>query len=239
MKKLLLIMLGLTMTVSTFAQEKECKLKDNYSINTSRIYRGVGLGTSPAVDAKISYDFCDWFSLSTNGVVTTNTLGGGYGSSLENTLTVKRKNLSVSLGDMFFVNGLGSEDYFDYGKETNHLVNGTVKYTDKKIYGLVQTTVLKSEADEKNGVYFETGYKFNDHFSLGLGYVTDASTMNFREKAGFTHVGLTYAKDVKLSSTFKPSLSTTLVFNPSYKDVTPGLVGVNSNPVQFAVGLSF
>ena len=238
MKKLVLIMLGLSMTVNTFAQEKECKLKDEYSISTSRIYRGVGLGTSPAVDAKISYDFCDWFSLSTNGVVTTNTLGGGYGSSLENTLTVKHKTLSVSVGDMFFFNGVGGNDYFTYGKETNHLVNGTVKYADKKLYGLVQTTVLKAEADKNNGVYFEAGYKLGDHVSLGLGYVTDASTMNFRSKAGFTHVGLTYANEVKLSSTFKPTLSTSLVFNPSYEDVTVS-TGVNNNPVQFAVGLSF
>ena len=232
-------MMGLTMTISSFAQSEECKLKDEYSLSTSRIYRGVGLGTSPVVDAKISYDVCNWFSLSSNGIVTTNTLGGGYGSSLENTLTIKHKNVSVSVGDMFFFNGVGGNDYFTYGKETNHLVNGTVKYTDKKIYGLVQTTVLKAEADENNGVYFETGYKFSDHFSLGLGYVTDASTMNFRDKGGFTHVGLTYTNEVKFSSTFKPTLSTTLVLNPSYEDVTPGLTGVNSNPVQFAVGLSF
>lgn len=238
MKKLVLIMLGLVMSVSTFAQEKECKLHDDYSINTSRIYRGIGLGSSPAVDAKISYDFCKWFSLSTNGVVTTNTVSGGYGSSLENTATFKRKNLSVSVGDMFFFNSPAGNDYFSYGKETAHLINTTVKYTDKKFYGLVQTTVFKSETDETNGVYFEAGYKLVEHLNVNAGYVTDASTMNFRTKGGITHIGLTSNNEVKLSSTFKPTLTTSLYLNPSYKNVTTGL-GINNTPVQFAVGMSF
>jgi len=236
MKKLVLIMMGLVMSLSSFAQDENCKLKNEYSLSTSRIYRGVGLGSSPAVDAKISYDFCKSFSFSTNGVVTTNSLNGAYGSSLENTATFKRKNLSVSVGDMFFFNSPKGNDYFSYSNETAHLVNGTVKYSDKKFYGLVQTTIFKAESDDNNGVYFEAGYKLINNLSVSAGYVTDASTMNFRTEAGFTHIGLTSSNEVKLSSTFKPTLVTSLYFNPSYESVVEG---VNNTPVQFAVGLSF
>lgn len=238
MKKVLLIIMGSLMTVGAFAQEltaqneeKSNKLTVDYTLDSRRIHRGVGLGTSPSLGATVSYAITKSFSVSTNGIGTTNL---GF-SSLENTLSYKYKNFTVSVGDMYFIDDFTTTDYFDYNSETTrHLVNGTVKYSDKKFYGLVQTTVYK--ADDNNGVYFEAGYKVLDNLSIVAGYVTDASTMNFRTKEGVTQIGLTSTNELKLSSTFKPNVTTSLYVNPSYKDVVPG---VNNSPVQFAIGLAF
>lgn len=240
MKKVLLFMMGSLMTVGTFAQEltaqneeKSNKLSVDYTLDARRVYRGVGLGTSPSVGATVSYAITKSLSVSTNGIGTTNL---GF-SSLENTLSYKYKNFTVSASDMYFTNDLVTTDYFDYSDSTtNHLINGTIKYNDKKFYGLVQTTVYKS--DDNNGVYFEAGYKVLENLSITAGYVTDASTMNFRTKEGITHIGLSSTNELKLSSTFKPLVTTALYVNPSYKNVTLG-PGVNNNPVQFTVGLAF
>ena len=236
MKKVLFIMMGLAMSISSFAQEqasqeKESKLNVEYTLDSRRIHRGVGLGTSPSLGATVSYAISKSFTISTNGIGTTNL---GF-SSLENTLSYKYKNFTVSASDMYFINDFTTTNYFDYNDSTtHHLINGTIKYSDKKFYGLVQTTVYKS--DKNNGVYFEAGYKLLDNLSVNAGYVTDASTMSFRTKEGVTHVGLSSTNKLKLSSTFTPSVTTSLYVNPSYKYVTPG---VNNNPVQFAVGLVF
>lgn len=232
MKKVVLVIMGALMTVSSFAQEENSsKLKVDYTLDSRRIHRGVGLGTSPSVGATVSYAISKSFTVSTNGIGTTNL---GF-SSLENTLSYKYKNFTVSASDMYFTNDLSTTNYFDYNDSTtHHLINGTIKYSDKKFYGLVQTTVYKS--DDNNGVYFEAGYKLLDNLSIAAGYVTDASTMNFRTKEGITHIGLSSTNELKISTSFKPLVTTALYVNPSYKYVTPG---VNNNPVQFAVGLAF
>ena len=246
MKKLLLIILGSFMTFGALAQEnEECsKVQTEIGLESQRIHRGVGYANAPSIGGKISYRFCDWFTLSSQGIAATTT-HDGLTSSLENVATVNKGEFSLSLGDIyFFYGGSGADnDYFDYGKETRHLLNTTVKYTKKEgkkslYYGLVQTTVYKSETDDNNGVYFEGGYNITKNLQFTAGYVTDASTMNFRSKGGITHVGFNTANEVKISSTFKPKVITGIYFNPSYKDVFD-VKGLNNNPVQFSVGVLF
>lgn len=244
MKKLLTIVLGSLLTFGTYAQENgESRLKTTFGFESQRVHRGVGFGTSPSIGGKISYDFCNWFALSSEGITTTNTSNIGLNSSLENVATIKHKDFNLSVSDMyFFVNG-AENNYFDYGKSTNHLVNATLKYTKKEddknvFYCLAQSTIHKSDTDENNGLYFEAGYNLTDHLQLTAGYVTDASTFNFRTKEGITQLGLTACKDVKIGSEFKPKMSAGLFFNPSYKNVFD-VTGLNNNPVQFNVGFSF
>jgi hypothetical protein len=122
-------------------------------------------------------------------------------------------------------------------------VNTTLKYTKKEdnknvFYCLAQSTIYKSETDENNGLYFEAGYSLTEHLQLTAGYVTDASTFNFRTQEGITQLGLTACKDIKISSDFTPKIHAGLFFNPSYKNVFD-VPGLNNNPVQFNVGLSF
>lgn len=244
MKKLLFIILGSLLTFGAYAQEhEECsKLKTDVTLETQRIHRGVGYANAPSIGGKISYRFCDWFSLSTNGIAATST-NPGLTSSLENTATIHRGEFAFSVGDMYFFDGSGGDNYFDYGKDTRHLVNATLKYTKKEgkknlFYGLVQTTVYKSENDDNNGVYFEGGYNVTNALVISAGYVTDASTMNFRSEQGITHIGVSTNYELKISSTFKPKVTTGVFFNPSYKSVFD-IDGLNNNPVQFSVGLLF
>lgn len=239
MKKLLLIA-GLSLiSISSFAQEEKTGIvSTDISLTTREVYRGVGLGYSPSVGAKVSYDL-GVITLTSKGSAPVN-VGLGYGPYLENGITYKHKNLSVSLSDMFFFIGDGAtgNDYFNLGKDTRHLVNAEAKYTEKKWYGLVQATVYKAEADKNNGVYFEAGYKFNNTLALNAGYVTDASTMSFRTKGGFTGVGISATKETKIGKNFNPTFTTSLVVNPSSKNVVDAF-GVSNTPVQMSLGLVF
>ena len=195
------------------------------------------MGNGPAAGASVTYKITDKLSLNSKGMAAVN-IGPGFGSYLENSATYKHKNLSVSVGDMFFFDGDGSNgnDYFNYGDNTRHLINATAKYSDRKVYGLVQTTVYKAENDANNGVYFEAGYKFSECFSVNTGYVTDASVMNFRDAAGFTHIGLSAVKELRITDSFNPKLNTQLAFNPSYRNT---IAGVSNTPVQLSIGLTF
>ena len=242
-KVLLLVTLGL-MTVAAFAQETvtatasdKCKFNSSYSLSTKNVYRGIGLGNSPVVGAELSYDITKWATISTAPTATILT-SGGYGSSLKNALTFKYEKLNLEVADMYYFNGDGANDYLSYGDSTSHLVNVGVKYTDKNFYGLVQATPYKASYDENNGVYFEAGYKFCKYATVSAGYVTDASANNFRTKAGVTHIALTTTNDVKISSTLKTKMTTTLSVNPT-KDNVVNAVGVSANPIQFAVGFTF
>lgn len=226
------------------------KFTDEYTIDTRNVYRGISLGGSPAVGVKFSYNTCNWFTLKTNGVFVPGILDGkvlintySYGSYLENTMVFKKNKFNLEISDMFFFIGddLYDNDYFSYKKEdTRHLVNAAVRYTDGKFYGLVQTSLYKADTDTTDGIYFETGYKVNNRLTLNAGYVTDASTMNFRTKEGITHIGFTTTTDLKINCCFTPKLTTSLYLNPTYKSVVLSKFGgVSQSPIQFAIGLSF
>lgn len=235
-KSVLSIALALMTFVSAYAQDNSSKFDATYSMSTKNVYRGVGLGNSPVVGAELSYNITKWATVSTAPTFTILT-SGGYGSTMKNAATFKYEKLSLEVADMYFFDGDGANDYFTYGDSTSHLVNVGAKYTDKKFYGLVQATPYKASYDENNGVYFEAGYKIGKTVTLSAGYVTDASTNNFRNKAGITHIGLSSTNDVKISSTLKTKMTTTLMVNPTKNVVSE--VGVSANPIQFALGFSF
>lgn len=236
-KSLLSIALAVLSFVGAYAQETCEKFTDSYSFSTKNVYRGVGLGNSPVVGAELSYNVTKWATLSTAPTFTVLT-SGGYGSTLKNTATFKYEKLSLGIEDAYYFNGDGANDYFTYGDSTSHLVNVGVKYTDKKFYGLVQATPYKASYDDNNGVYFEAGYNFCKYATVNVGYVTDASTNNFRTKAGLTHIGLSSTRDVKISSTLKTKMTATIAVNPT-KDAVVDAVGVSANPIQFALGFTF
>lgn len=236
-KSVLSIALAVFTFVSAYAEDKCDKFNSSYSLSTKNVYRGVGLGNSPVVGAELSYDFTKWATVSTAPTATVLT-SGGYGSTLKNALTFKYEKLTLEVADMYFFNGDGANDYLSYGDSTSHLVNVGVKYTDKKFYGLVQATPYKASYDENNGVYFEAGYAFCKYATLSAGYVSDASTNNFRTKGGVTHIALSSTNDVKISSTLKTKMTTTISVNPT-KDNVVNAVGVSANPIQFAVNFAF
>lgn len=236
-KSLLSIALAAFSFLSAYAQENAGKFNSTYSLSTKNVYRGVGLGNSPVVGAELSYNVTDWATVSTAPTFTILT-SGGYGSTMKNAATFKYEKLSLEVADMYFFNGDGVNDYLTYGDSTSHLVNAQVKYSDKKVYGLVQATPYKASYDDNNGVYFEAGYKVGKTVTLSVGYVTDASTNNFRTKAGITHFALSTTNDVKISSALKTKMTTMISVNPT-KDAVVNAVGVSANPIQFALSFVF
>lgn len=239
MKKLVFTILGLIVATTMFAQDKPFTPKAEFYLTSREVYRGVGLGYSPSVGAKVSYNVGNWFTLTSKGMAPIN-IGGGYGPYLENGVTVNYKKFDLSVKDMFFFVGDNAtgNDYFNWSKDTRHLINAEIKYSDEKVYGLVQATVYKAETDENNGVYFETGYKIGKNLDVTLGYVTDASTMNFRTAGGFTGIGIRTTRETKIGENFNPKITAGLTVNPSSKNVVD-VLGVSNTPIQMALGVVF
>lgn len=254
MKKLIFTMLGFIMTLSVFASDLDStvtttpvtvtppvsKLTLGGSVDSRKIVNGVGFSSSAAVSGNLTYNFCDWASLSTSGVAI-NSANESIGSSLENAFTVKNKNKHFALGvsDLFYFVGEthSSNNYFDYGSNTRHLVNASLKYTNNDFFAVVRGNIYNAEGDESNGVFIGAGVKILPNLELSTGYVTDASTTDFRTESGLTHIGLTGSKEVHLFTDVPSTLSVGVSFNPT--DNVVEMNGLSQRPVQFGVGLTF
>jgi hypothetical protein len=215
------------------------KLTANASVLSRRIENGVGFNSSAAVVGELNYNFCEWSTLSTK-FVGIDSQNSEYGSSLENSLSVKNrsKHFTFTVSDLFYFVGEDRESnqYFSYGTTTRHLVNASLKYGNDEFFALVRGTVYTGDADDNNGVFVGAGVNLIPNLQLNLGYVTDASTTDFRTSDGLTHIGLVGTKDLHMGD-FDSQLKLQLSFNPTDNVVEAS--GLSHRPVQFSVGLVF
>ncbi len=256
-KKVLFTLLGFMMTLTVFGQDPltsdetpvttentstcgESKLSVDGSIFSRKVENGIGFSSSAAVTGTLTWNFCDWASLASSGVGI-NSSDDVIGSSIENSLSIKNKNkrFTVKVGDLFYFNGetLGSNDYFNYGSNTSHFVNASLRYGSEDFFAVVRGTVYKSDNDKNNGVFIGAGYHLTSNLVLDAGYLTDASTVDFRTKEGLTHFGLTATKDLHFSDDFTSTLKVNLSVNPT--ENVAEVMGISGRPVQFGVGLIF
>lgn len=236
MKKLFTLILVAFMTTTTIAQDQK-GLNSSLSLGSQHWNRGVAFSVAPTFEADLNYKFCDWFTLGSEATVALNGTEG-FGNNLNNYARITKKNLSLTVKDYYY-DGV-SNDYWDYGKNTSHFIETSLKYQNDEIYGLVAYTALQNElnTDEANGIYIEAGYKIKENLTLTAGYVTDASAVNLRTDAGITHVGLVTNRDLKISDSWTSKIKTGLYVNPSYKNVLDA-PGISNAPVNFIVNMSF
>ena len=234
MKKLVTLCLALIISATAFAQEEK-GLKTNLSLTSQHWNRGVAFSVAPAFDADIHYKFCDWFTLGSEASIALNATEG-FGNTLNNYMMFTKDKWALTVKDYYYA-GV-SNDYWDYGKNTSHFIETSLKYQNEEVYGLVAYTAYQNDASDATGIYFEAGYKIKDNLELTAGYVTDASGVNLRTDAGITHLGLNASRDLKISDSWTSKVKTGLYFNPSYKNVLDA-PGISNAPVNFIVGMSF
>ena len=221
------------------------KSKSKFEFNSeltlaSRNYwRGIGLGESPSIQGLICVSRYG-FELGTYGGVTANGNRVGYGNWVENYLTYKYKNVSLTVDDYFFLSEVDSlNDFFNYqAKSTKHYVEARLKYEYKRIQLMAGYTIYSATADTTTGLYAEAIFDAGKGTSFFAGYLTAPSMLNFTDKAGFTNIGVSYKRHIKISSEFQPVLKTSVVFNPSYNSI-PQLPGLGRNPVNLVFTMTF
>lgn len=234
MKKLVTLFLAVLLTASAFAQDEK-GIHSSLSLTSQHWNRGVAFSVAPAFDANVNYKFCDWFTMGSEASIALNATEG-FGNNLNTYMTFTKDKLSLTVKDYYYA-GV-SNDYWDYGKNTSHFVEASVKYKNDEVYGLVAYTAYQNDASDANGIYFEAGYKIKENLEVTAGYVTDASGVNLRTDAGITHIGLNTSRDLKISDSWTSKVKTGLYVNPSYKNVLDA-PGISQAPVNLIVSMSF
>ncbi|PIY09155.1 MAG: hypothetical protein COZ18_08585 [Flexibacter sp. CG_4_10_14_3_um_filter_32_15] len=202
------------------------------------IWRGVNFTDAPSIQALFAYSK-GGFEIGTYGATTLNGDKRGYGNTIEIYATYKYKNFSVTIDDYFFYESVDSlNNYFEYGKNTTHFVEGRLRYDHSKFYLMTGYTLYSREADDTNGLYIEAGYYLNDYLKIVAGGVTSSSFLNFQDKGGITNIGIYGNKTVSITSSFGFDLQTALIVSPNYKHVAD-IAGVARNPIHFLIGITF
>lgn len=237
MKKLVFLIAAVIAAVSVNAQES--KLTSSLGLATQHVHRGVTFNVAPVFEGKMQYGATEWLSVGTEATMGLNAVAG-YGNNLNVFATASHDDLTLTVKDYYFLNGYtgGANNYFDYGKGTNHIVEASLKYTKEKYYGMAALPVYQATANTNKGLYLEAGYELLSNLTVCAGYVTEASAVNFRTKGGFTHVGLMNTRDWKVSESWTSVVTTGIYINPTYKHVTEA-AGIGSLPVNATVSLTF
>lgn len=242
MKKLLILIIAICFGMNANAQDSttEKGLSTEVSLMSQHIDRGIAFTTMPSFEGNMSYKFCNWFTLGVEGYVALNETPG-YGSGINTYASITKKELSLTIKDYFYSYGYTAEtnDYFDYGDNTPHYIEASLKYKNDNFYGLVAYTIHQAqEYDEATGIYFEAGYNVTKNIQFNAGYVTDASGVNFRTDNAMTHVGIVAQHEIKVSDSWNPTLKTALYVNPETETILRA-EGVSTAPINFIVGITF
>lgn len=234
-----IIALLLAFVVGANAQESTKGFNSSLSIASQNWTRGVAYTVAPAFEGDIHYRFCKGFALGAESAIALNEVEG-YGNELNTYMTITSNELSLTFKDYFhfYGNGADANLYGDWGKNTRHFIEASFKYKKEKYYGQVAYTLIQNEAIEKNGVYIEAGYKLNKNTEVSAGYITDYSALNWREKGGITHIGISNSRDLKVSDSWTTKVKAGIYVNPSYKDVSD-YAGISAVPVNCLVSISF
>jgi Bacterial protein of unknown function (Gcw_chp) len=197
------------------------------------IWRGLNLGgNSPSIEPNFTYNIGQsglsigaWGAFSVGGTVP------NQETDLSVNYTIKAFTFTVT--DYFFpVEGAGiHNNYFDYSKNTTGHVfelSGSFNGTDKiPISLLFAINLYGNDAKDANGnivnsKYLELGYSKTIKdigFKAFAGFVLDGSNGGapgyyFQNSAGFTNIGLTVSKSIKITDAFSLPLKTSVIFNP-------------------------
>lgn len=202
------------------------------------IWRGVNFTDAPSFQALFAYSK-GGFEIGTYGATTLNGDKRGYGNTIEIYATYKYKNFSVTIDDYFFYEAIDSlNNYFEYGKNTTHFVEGRLRYDHAKFYLMTGYTLYTRESDDTNGLYIEAGYYLNDYLKIVAGGLTSSSFLNFQDRGGITNIGIYGNKKVVITPSFGFDLQTALIASPNYKSVAD-IAGVARNPIHFLIGITF
>jgi hypothetical protein len=202
------------------------------------IWRGLNLGSNaPSIEPNLTYNIGQsglslgvWGAFSVGGTVPN--------QETDLSLNYAIKAFTFTVTDYFFpIEGSGVRNkYFNYSKNTTGHVfelSGSFNGTDKIPLSLLfAINLYGSDAKDANGKivnskYLELGYSktLKDiGFKAFAGFVLDGSNQGgpgyyAQYSAGFTNIGLTVSKSIKITDAFSLPLKTSIIFNPEAENI--------------------
>ena len=205
------------------------------TVATGNVWRGLQLGYNLSFQGNVNIPIYRSLHIGADGAVGMG--GNSYGNSIKTYVGISHKHFSLMVNDYYYFPE--SSDYFNYGDNTLHNVEGSLKYDDSKAYCSVGYTLYSMKSDDTNGAYIEAGYKLGKGVSAVVGYVTDKSSTNFSSKEGFSNIGMSFEKEIKITDSFKTTAKTAIVVNPNYKNMADLSHGSTNNQMHFNLSLTF
>jgi hypothetical protein len=219
---------------STEPTAKESKWNYEFTIGARNLWRGLDLGGQPSVQGTVELKAADFLTIGTKIAMGINE--PSYGNNARTYINLNAGKFYAMFTDYYYFNQ--QADFFNYGNNTTHMIEGALKYDDKKAYLMAAMSLYGADADTTSGLYLETGYKLSSNISAVIGYVTDASAINFSSKAGFTNIGLAFSNEIVLAG-LKTTAKTSLVVNPNYKNMMDLSNGSTNNQITANLSLTF
>lgn len=241
MKKIKILLTAAVLLLLTTLQpthvQTEKSLNAGVDLMSRYIWRGMNLGGSvPSIQPSIEYNIGGFaigtwgaFGLS-DGIVTQET-------DLFLSYTF-RDVITLTLTDYFLpIDTLTSNNYFEFKEDkTGHLLEGALlfKGTEKIPFTFLAAVnfwgadALKADGKKQFSTYFEVGYNgtFQDtEYNIFAGFTTNNpdeeqfETGYYGEKAGLINLGLTVAKEIKVTDTFSLPFTSSFIINPMTENV--------------------
>jgi hypothetical protein len=193
---------------------------------SSYIWRGIpqGNGVTPNIQPSLSFtkgalSLGSWASSSFTGDVKEVDLSATYALSSAFALTVTDYNYNL----------LTQPNYYNYGRATGHVFEGTVAYTGAKLSASVNTMFAGndklSNGNNAFSTYFEFDYQFNPLAKVFLGGSLAESQTYMTTGFGITNIGLKVSKTIPITDKFSLPLYGILSTNP-YSKRTFFVVGI-------------
>ncbi len=235
MKKLILTILLVSSFIAFAQDDTESTSKSSFDlgvdIQSRYIWRGLQLGgNSPSAQPWVEFS-CGKFAIGAWGAYN---LGGlGIGNEADLYLTFSPSDvISITVTDYFFPVDGNFQSYFPYND--GHVFEGLISFagTDSFPIGLTVATnfggAIKYEDennDEKSAysTYVEASYSTaigDTEFGLFAAAVFgDDNGYYLTDGSGFINVGISAAKEVKISDAFSLPVNAALILNPDSESI--------------------
>lgn len=202
------------------------------------VWRGVNFGSSPSIQGQLAYT-ASGFTL---GCFVAKSLNGnavGFSNTSNIFVSYQYKGVSLTVDDYFFYDEDNLDRYMDWSDTTLHFIEARLRYDGKRCYGFAGYNFYGADGINKDAVYLEVGYKFpTQGLSFFAGYLTDKSDLNFSTEAGFTNIGITKEKELKLNDKLSLPLTCSVIVNPNYENIVD-LPRVTRSFITMVVGAAF
>ncbi|MFK5879133.1 MAG: hypothetical protein QM478_06505 [Flavobacteriaceae bacterium] len=225
MKKILFIVFAIC-SLNSFAQ-----FDLGLDVQSRYVWRGVQLGNN-SVSLQPFVEFGKGqFAIGAWGAYS---IGGDNSGLQEADLYVSYSPLdflTISITDYFFpADGTITNNYFEYGNTTGHVFEGMLSFSgvEKFPIGITVATNFAGADKDSNGdqsfsTYIEFSYeKTIDAVAIGVfagGVVGDNGGYYLTNGSGLINLGLSAAKEIKITELWSLPVDAALIFNPDAESI--------------------
>lgn len=234
MKKLLTILITLTITAGSFAQ-----VKFGADIYSRYLWRGLDFGDAPAFQPSLTYttgglSFGAWgsYAFPTSGTTySENDLWASYAIATE-----KSGSFSIIVTDYYLPSaGIPFGHYKHHvepdgtAKFAAHTIEGGLTYSGAESFPIQLSFYTNLSNDPDNSSYIQVGYPItitDATVTIAAGFVPSASAYYLTDKGNIINLSITTAKSIAITDKFAIPINVSYIANPSL-DITHLVFGAS------------